>query len=93
VAYWLVHASKHNPVDLPPGTIPDCRPVNIDNAERRLITRAYFDEELQEQEAYNNILELEQNGVRVQGGISITAFGVQAVFTACPGVGVLGGYI
>ena len=44
VACRLVPANKADPDDLPPNTTPDCRPVNIGNAERRLITRAYFDD-------------------------------------------------
>ena len=55
--------------------------MNTGSAERRLVTRAYFDEELQE--AYNTILEPEQNGAGIQGEISITAVGVQAVLDAC----------
>ena len=40
VACRLVPANKIDPTDLPPGTVPDCRPVNIDSAERLPITRA-----------------------------------------------------
>ena len=40
---------------------------------------------------HNTILEPEQNGVGIQGGISITAFGVQAVLGVRPDFGVLGG--
>ena len=69
-------ANKVDPADLPPGTPADCRPVNIGNSLRRLITRAYYDDGLQE--TYNSIIGLVQNGVGVQGSISITAFGVQA---------------
>ncbi|KAL7525155.1 hypothetical protein ACHAXR_000881, partial [Thalassiosira sp. AJA248-18] len=76
VACRLVPANKLKPADLPPGTTPDCRHVNIGGSERRLITRAYFDEGLQS--SYNAIVGPVQNGVGVRGGISITAFGVQA---------------
>ena len=79
----LVPANKADPDDLPPGTVPDCRPVNIGGAERRLATRAYFDEQLQS--TYNEILGPVQNGVGVKGGISITAFGVMAARDAAPG--------
>jgi hypothetical protein len=42
----LVPANKVHPDDLPPGTTPDCRPVNIGSAERRPITWAFFEEDL-----------------------------------------------
>ena len=51
VACRLVPANKLDPLDLPAGTTMDHRPVNVGNAERRHITRAYYDEELQA--AYN----------------------------------------
>ena len=51
VACRLVPANEADPADLShqlPGTIPaDCRPVNIDGAERRRITQAYFNEHIQ----------------------------------------------
>ena len=87
----LVPANKVDPDDLPAGTVPDCRPVNIRSAERRLITQAYFDEGLQS--AYNNIVGPIQNGVGVRNGISITAFGVQAVLDSAPGFGAIQGDI
>ena len=71
----LVPANKVDIADLPPGTVPDCRPVNIGSAERRFITRAYFDVSLIETLTY--IVGPVQNGVGVKNGISITTFGVQ----------------
>ena len=47
VAARLMPANKADLDDLPTGTVPDCCPVNVGGAERRLATRAYFDEELQ----------------------------------------------
>ena len=38
VSSCLVPANKVHPDDLPPGTTPDCRPLNIGSAEHRLIT-------------------------------------------------------
>ena len=75
--------------ELPPGTIPDCRPVNIGGAERRFITRAYFDDSLVQ--TYTEILGPVQNGVVIKNGISITAFGVQAALDADPSHGVVKG--
>lgn len=54
VACRLVAANKLSPRDLPSGVTPDARPVNIGGAERRLITPAYFDEDLQSD--YNEIV-------------------------------------
>jgi hypothetical protein len=84
VTVRLVPANKADPDNLPPGTVPDCRPVNLGNAERRMITRAYFDEKLQL--TYDKILGPVQNGVGIKDGISITAFGVLAAMEAAPGV-------
>ena len=80
----MVPANKADPDNLPPSTVPDCQPVNIGNTERRLITRAYFDEELQLR--YNELLGPVQNGVGIKGGISITAFGVLAAMDTVPGI-------
>ena len=77
VACRLVPANKVDPDDLPPETTPDCRPVNIGGAERRLVTRASFDN--YRQGCYNAIVQPVQNGVRVRGGISITVFGAHDV--------------
>ena len=82
VACRLVPANKVDPADLPPGTPADCRPVNIGGSLQRLVTRAYYDDGLQE--TYNSIIGPVQNGVGVKGGISITAYGVQAVLDAEP---------
>jgi hypothetical protein len=46
VSSHLVSANKVHPDDLPPGTTPDCRPVNISSAKRRLITRAFFNKDM-----------------------------------------------
>ena len=54
VASRLVPANKVNPDDLPPGTVPDCRPVNIGSDERRFFTQAYFDQSLVE--SYTDIV-------------------------------------
>ena len=75
-------ANKVDPSALPPGPDSPARPINIGNAERRLITHAYFDANLQD--VYNEILGLVQNGWGVPGGISITTFGVQVVLDAWP---------
>jgi hypothetical protein len=37
VAGRMVPANKENPNDVRPGAVPDCRPVNIGNAERRIL--------------------------------------------------------
>ena len=72
--YWawvtsrLVPANKVNPADLPPTTFRDCRPVNI----------------AVQQTSFNGIVVPVQNGVNVKEGITITAFGVQAVIDAQP---------
>jgi hypothetical protein len=42
----LVPANKVHPDDLPPGTTPDCRPVNIGSTEHRLIIWAFFNKDL-----------------------------------------------
>ena len=52
----LVPANKVHTSQLPPGTIPDTRPVNIGGSERRLISGANFDDSLQD--SYNKILKL-----------------------------------
>ena len=51
MACRLVPANKLDPLDLPAGTTMNHQPVNVGNAARRHITRAYYDEELQT--AYN----------------------------------------
>ena len=65
VAVHLVPENKADPNDLPPGTVPDYWPMNIGNAEQRLITRAYFDEELQS--TYNKLLGPVRKRSRNQG--------------------------
>ena len=45
VAGRMVPATKEHPNDVIPGAVPDCKPVNIGSADRRLVTRAYFDDE------------------------------------------------
>jgi hypothetical protein len=79
-ASCLVPANKEHPDQLNPGNIQECRPINIDNAEKRLIKKAYFDEGLQE--AYVRILGPVQNEVGIRGGIFISTFGVQAALDA-----------
>ena len=86
----MVPANKEHPNDRIPGAVPDCRPVNIGNAERRLITRAYFDEDLKD--TYIEILGPVQNGC-IPGGISITALGAQIALDARPGFGIVKGDI
>lgn len=54
LATRLVPANKVDPSTLPPGANSPARPINIGKAERRLITRAYFEADLQD--AYNGIL-------------------------------------
>ena len=78
----LVPANKADPDDIPPGSVPDCRPVNIGTAEQRLIGRSYLDEGLIK--TFNSILGPVQNGVGIKNGISITAFGVSSVLEARP---------
>jgi hypothetical protein len=89
VSSRLVPANKVHPDDLPPGTTPDCCPVNIGSAERRLITRVFFDDDLKA--IFNKIVGPVQNGVGTQAGISITAFGVTATVDAVPEFGVIQG--
>ncbi|EJK70875.1 hypothetical protein THAOC_07730, partial [Thalassiosira oceanica] len=91
VACRLVPVNKVSPRDLPPGVSPASRPLNIGGAERRAITRAYFDEGLKT--TYNSILGPVQNGVGVKGGISVTAIGVQAALDANPDFGIIQGDI
>ena len=76
---------------LNPGDTPDCRPINIGSAERRLIERAYFDEGLQA--SFARILEPVQNGVCVKGGISKSVFRIQAVLDANPNFAIFQGDI
>ena len=83
VACRLVPANEDHPDDLPANTVPDCRPINIGNAERRLITQTYFDEALQ-QSSYNNSIGPVQTGVGVRGVISVTVFAVAAALAAGP---------
>ena len=87
----LVPANKVHPDSLSPGEIPECRPINIGSAERRLIERAYFDEGLQA--SFASILEPVQNGVCVKGGISKTIFGIQAALDANPDYAIFQGDI
>ena len=46
LATRLDPANKTNPADLLPGMETSARPTNVGYAERRLITRAYFDDDL-----------------------------------------------
>ena len=85
----MVPANKEHPNDRIPGAVPDCRPVNIGNAERRLITRAYFDEDLKD--TYIEILGPVQNGC-IPGRKSITALGAQIALDARPGFDCQGRY-
>jgi len=78
------------PDDMIPGAVPDCRPVNIGYAERRLITHAYFDDDLKD--TYIDILGPVQNGC-IPGGISITALGAQVALNATPEFGITKGDI
>ena len=91
VASRLVPVNKTSPDDLPPGVQPDARPLNIGGTERRAITRAYFDEDLQA--TYNDIVGPVQNGVGLKNGISVTAIGIQAAMDANPDFGVIQGDI
>jgi hypothetical protein len=61
VSSHLIPANKVHLDDLPPGTTLDCHPVNIGNAERRLITRAFFDKDLKA--TFNKIVGPVQNEV------------------------------
>jgi hypothetical protein len=65
--------------------------VNIGSAERRLITRAFFDKDLKA--TFNEIVGPVQNGVgtQAQAGISITAFGGTMALDAAPEFGVIQG--
>ena len=82
MANRLVPANKVHPSELPEGAEPDCRPIKIGRSDRRLFSRAYWDESLQFE--YNRILDPVQNGVGIKGRISITAMGVQAALDANP---------
>ena len=59
VACRMVPANKLLPDDLPPRMTHDCTPVNIGGAEQRLVTRAYFDDDMQG--CYNCLVQLVQN--------------------------------
>jgi hypothetical protein len=87
----LVPAKKIHPNLLNPHKNQECRPVNIGNAERRLIEQAYFDEGLQE--TYVCILGPVQNGVGIRGVISITTFRCQAGLNANPDFAIFQGDI
>jgi hypothetical protein len=89
VSSRLVPANKVYPDDLPPGTTPDCRSVNIGSAKCRLITWAFFDEDLKA--TFNKIVGPVQNGVGTQAGISIVAFGVTTALDEVPEFGVIQG--
>jgi hypothetical protein len=91
VSSRLVPARKVHPDDREPGAPDECRPVKIGGCERRFITGAWFDGTLLD--AFNEILAPVQNGVAIKGGISITAFGVQAALDANPHWGVIQGDI
>ncbi|EJK64395.1 hypothetical protein THAOC_14871, partial [Thalassiosira oceanica] len=82
VATRLVPANKVDPSTLAPGASPDARPINVGNALRRLITRAFFDEGLLA--TINEIVGPVQNGAGLRGGISLTVLGVQASLEARP---------
>ena len=58
------------------------RPINVGYAEHRLITRAYFDNDLQA--VYNYTLGPVQNGCGIKGGISTTEFGAMSMLDARP---------
>ena len=91
VAGRMVPANKEHPNDVRPGAFPDCRPVNIGNADRQLVTRVYFGDDLND--TYIDILGPVQNGCGIPGGISITAFGAQVALNATPGFGIIKGDI
>ena len=91
LAIRLVLTNKTDPADLPPGMETSTGPINVGYAERRLVTRAYFGDDLQT--AYNGVLGLVQNGCGISGGISITAFGVMSMLDARPDFGTLQGGI
>ena len=78
----LVPAKKTNPDDLPPGMEALARPINVGYAERLLITRAYFSDDLHV--VYNCTLGQVQNGCGIKDGISVTAFGVMSMLDARP---------
>ena len=80
VAHRLVSTNNVHPSELPEGAEPDCRPIQIGRSDRKLFSRAYWDESLQFE--YNRILGPVQNGVGIKDGISITAMGVQAALDA-----------
>ena len=86
VVYCLVPANKVSSADLSPGTTPDCKYVNIGRADRRLFTRAYFDDRLQD--TYNSLV-TGKNGIDVNGEKSISTFGVQALLNVNPGFGII----
>ena len=91
VAHRLVSTNNVHPSELPEGAEPDCRPIQIGRSDRRLFSRAYWDQSLQFE--YNRILGPVQNGVGIKGGISITVMGVQAALDANPEFGYIQGYI
>ena len=76
LATRLVLVNKTDPADLPLGMETFTRPINVGYAKRRLITRAYFYNDLQA--VYNGTLGPVQNGCGISGGISIKVFGVSA---------------
>ena len=59
VACRLVPANKLLPDVLPLGMTHNCTPVNIGGAEQRLVTRAYFDNDMQG--CYNCLVQLVRN--------------------------------
>ena len=86
VAGRMILAKKQHPMELRQGAVPDCRPVDIRNAERKLVTRAYINDDLKE--TYIGILGPVQNG-QIPRGISITVFGAQVALNARPDFGVI----
>ncbi len=91
-AVWIFSRlvpSNKVPDDSPTGTTLDCHPMNIGSAKRRLITRAFFNEDLKA--TFNKIVGPVQNGVGKQAGISITAFGVAVELDAALEFGVIQG--
>ena len=75
-------ANKVDPSTLALGATPDARPINVGNALRRLITRAYFDDGLLA--TINEFVAPVQNGAGLKGGISLSVLGVQATLEARP---------
>ena len=73
VATRLVPANKVDPSTLAPGATPDARPINVGNALRRLITRAFFDAGLLA--TINEVVAPVQNGAGLKGGISLLFWG------------------